>query len=354
MKSGKEKRKKRKIRARELSNPVHHCDDEHECSADYSDYSYVTFGSYPQSEVTDAKLIRRIEQAFDETGAIKGDVWLDGERYRKVEKIDAGYNEFFHEKGEEFYRYFKWEPIRWKVLHKNDRKAFLVSVKALDCVEYHDKNEFVAWKNCTLRKWLNGYDGYRSRRREESVVSAPFYEMAFNEEEKKAILSSTQMTGNPFHITRDKIFLLSRDEAVNPKYGFCGNYSCYSSTRWIQPTEYSHAMGVRVYADVQWAGGDLNSWVWLRASGASTYAVTYIDYSGYVFPFGKFIDDRRNGVMPALHLDLSSDTWEMVQSEPKKKPDGKPEKWQGKRAVRTNAGKFPKKADEDPPNGTDG
>ena len=42
--------------------------------SDYTDWSYVYFGSYPQSEVTDAGIISAIDAALAVQGKGKGDV----------------------------------------------------------------------------------------------------------------------------------------------------------------------------------------------------------------------------------------------------------------------------------------
>ena len=64
------------------------------------EYSYVYFGSYPQSEVTGEALTPAITSAVcDEYG----DVIAGDSRYRIVEKEGCR-------------RYFRYEPIRWKVM----------------------------------------------------------------------------------------------------------------------------------------------------------------------------------------------------------------------------------------------
>ena len=86
-----------------LSNPIHHCTGE-SGGSDYTEWSYVYFGSYPQSEVTDTDTISAIDTALLALGQTKGDVEVDGTCYRKVDKSDANQTINF---GDSEYRYFK-------------------------------------------------------------------------------------------------------------------------------------------------------------------------------------------------------------------------------------------------------
>ena len=69
--------------------PVHHCTKDitnHYCSEDSTAWSYLYFGSYPQSEVTDSRIIASIEEAIEAEGLEREnpcDVWVDGTKYRK-------------------------------------------------------------------------------------------------------------------------------------------------------------------------------------------------------------------------------------------------------------------------------
>ena len=86
-----------------LSNPIHHCTGE-SGGSDYTEWSYVYFGSYPQSEVTDTDTISAIDAALLALGQTKGDVEVDGTCYRKVDKSAANQTINF---GDSEYRYFK-------------------------------------------------------------------------------------------------------------------------------------------------------------------------------------------------------------------------------------------------------
>ena len=109
--------------------------------------SYVTFGSYPQSEAGN-----------DET------------------------------------------PIEWLVLDCDGETALLISRYALDCMPYNKKKEDITWETCTLRGWLNNEFFNKAFSAEEkqyilqSDVSAD---------------KNPEYSTNPGNATKDNVFLLS-------------------------------------------------------------------------------------------------------------------------------------------------
>lgn len=169
-------------------------------------YDYVYFGSYPQTELTGDDLTSEIIGAkYDKNG----DATVNGVKYRKIDlKGSSTSNYGDYELGG--CHYFKYEPIRWRVLQNEGDQLFLLADSVLDQQQYGPKNK--NWKESSIRSWLN----------------KEFLNTAFSEKEKKAIINSKIVTkdrgGNPSNVakekTTDKVFLLSYEEAVNKKYGF--------------------------------------------------------------------------------------------------------------------------------------
>ena len=281
------------------SNPVHHCtkDDEDDYGEnDTTDWSYVYFGSYPQSEITGSELTSAITGASYDTN---GDAWIDGTRYRRISKSDTNDDSFF---GNSTYCYFKWERIKWRVLQVNGSKMFVIADKGLDCTKYNEDLEPITWEDSTLRNWLNN----------------EFYGMAFSSSEQEAIVS--QIVVNEDHPdynteggndTWDKVFLLSVGEVINPSYGFCENDCAYSVSRWMQPSDYAHVRGVDIYSDDIIVNCNYNCDWWLRSPGGTPNHAAYVNYNGYV---GGISSDIHVGdaCVPALNIDLSSDLWTMA------------------------------------------
>ena len=163
--------------------------------------------------------------------------------------------------------------IEWLVLKNDGSKALLISKYALDCQQYHTSRIFGTWKTCTLRKWLNG----------------TFISNAFSHEEQAMILSTTTESAD----TKDRVFLLSRDEAWE--------YFSSDSTRQCQGTAYCYAQGA-------YKTGNGNCKWWLRSP-------VYSGWTAYVYDgnledyYGKkscCVDNDDIAVRPALWIDLGS------------------------------------------------
>ena len=51
--------------------------------------------------------------------------------------------------------YFKYEPIKWRVLQSENQEAFLLSDVILDRRPYNESYEDITWEESSLRAWLN-------------------------------------------------------------------------------------------------------------------------------------------------------------------------------------------------------
>ena len=275
------------------ANPVHHCTKQDDGS-DTTDWSYVYFGSYPQSEVAGAALTEAITGAAYDAN---GDAWVGGIKYRRISKSDTNNTSYF---GNNAYRYFKWERIRWKVLRNDGSTLFVLADLGLDCKDYNEEYTSITWETCTLRQWLN----------------EDFYRTAFSTAEQGAIVAQqVENADNPYYGTEggndttDRVYLLSIAEVTNPAYGFCEDYGTCSASRRVQSSAYAHARGAYIDTSDTYAG---NGWWWLRSPGYSTIFAAYVIYYGSVNGIGYSVDDDTNAVAPALHLNLSSDLWSMT------------------------------------------
>ncbi len=274
------------------ANPVHHCTKKDDGS-DTTDWSYIYFGSYPQSEVTDAATIAAIDRAIaagNSTGDTGDDVWVNGIKYRRIAKTDTNYSGYF---GDSTYRYFKWERIKWRVLQNNGTDLFVMADMALDCKCYNDEYVDVTWETSTLRKWLND----------------SFLKTAFSNAEQGAILNTTVVNDDNAEYgteggnnTTDKVYLLSIAEATSESYGFCNDYSTYSVSRRLTTSDYANARGA-------WQDYAGNTWWWLRSPGYDSDNAAEVYSHGYVDRFGINVNNNLDGVATALHLNLSSDLW---------------------------------------------
>lgn len=266
------------------ANPVHHCtkDTDSIGNTDTTTWSYVYFGSYPQSEVTGSALTTDITGAAYDAN---GDAWVNGTKYRRISKSDANNTNYF---GNATYRYFKWERIKWRVLKNYGSTLFVMADKGLDCKSYHDSGSSVTWNNCTLQKWLNN----------------DFYKMAFRSRERSVIL--TRDLGNGY---TSKIYPLSISEAQNTDYGFCEAYNANSSSRMVKASDYAHAMGANVSTSPNYAG-NCN---WMLLPSDTEHAVIVNDTGSINQSSGDVVDDAVACVpVLSIDLDLSPEPWSMT------------------------------------------
>lgn len=285
-------------------NPVY------DASTDTTDWSYVYFGSYPQTMLTEDELTEEIINAdYDKNG----DAEVNGAKYRKMKKNNAvyssmttaeGFFDWSHAKKE---IYFRYEPIRWRVLQNDGESLFLLADSILDCQLYERTDGKITWENCTMRNWLNAYYPF-------NAGGFNFLKIAFSKEEEDAILTTTvNNPNNPFHgtkggnTTQDKLFLLSIPEVTNETYGFAPDYKTYSATRRLGASDYARARGL-------WMGShndlfDGNAIWLLRSPGSYQQTAALVYRFGYVYQDGYYANTPYYGVAPALKVSLSSNLW---------------------------------------------
>lgn len=327
--------------AHSLSNPVRDADGS-------VTWDCVWFGSYPQTEIVseeDSTQLAAMEKmnTYYETkyetvdasdyqkiaGASynsNGDATVNGVTYRRMKKGDATYfatdsNNYYQWADSESYHYFRYEPIKWRVLSVKGSDAFLLSDTGLDNKEYDEYSEKyddeiydetytgVTWEISTMRSWLNGYSATSNTAGKE-YSSDNFLDIAFSSAEQEAILSSTVITAdNPYtdrdggNDTTDKVFLLSVEEGLQSAYGFATECYEFTEARQAKTSTYAKAMGCFGYTDADYAGCD--SW-WLRSPSYYVHNAVGVNYNGYLDEIGTVVGYKYGAVRPALHLNLSS------------------------------------------------
>ena len=234
----------------------------------------ISFGSYPQSEYTPKQTPEN---------PISEHEYTDSDGTKMVYKNK---------------KYFKVEPIQWRVLSVDGDDAFLVSEQNLDCQAYSgEEDDEVTWETCALRTWLN--DTFMNR--------------AFSNAEKSSIKNTVVINdNNPYYDTEggndtnDKIYLLSIDEVRNVNYGFDKKFDKDSLSRMVKNTAYAKECGIST--EKEYPGNGM--WL-LRSPGYGGNNVAHVWYSGMGHEDGLFIgfNDTDAGVRPALHLNLSADVW---------------------------------------------
>lgn len=283
----------------------------------------IYFGSYPQSEITskDGSVYNKLKNA---TSWDNNDTTIDGVKYRRLKGEDAtqhaysGGSEQYYDWNDDYttYHYFKYEPIKWRVLNKDNNDVFLLSDIALDDQRYNEKWATITWEKSSMRSWINGYKASENQP-EIDYSNKNFIDTAFSTAQKNAIKTTKVENRNNIHYgsagqggndTSDKIFLLSEREVYNTddakKYGFVLDGEVYDEARRCKCSTYAYAMGT--WRNIEDSECNGNALWFLRSPGGSCYGdVTAVYDFGRVNSGGTsiFFD---HSVRPAIHLDLSS------------------------------------------------
>lgn len=291
--------------------------------------SKIEFGSYPQSEVTDADEVAKLEadsenylwvsyKYYSGTGnstdgkmepgdfMLYKDFYSGGEMFRAVTfseyrpgtggglKGDVFSNQKDNDYHPNNVYYFKYETLTWCVLDPDE--GYIMCDNVIDSQSYQnfvirkddklynskDCTNYVSdWETCSLRQWLN----------------KTFYNTAFSREEKMLIgttfLENNSPDGTWFGTdTGDKIFILSFDDVINSAYGFDSSISEFDKARKLKGTDYSKCQGVYISQGYPY-------W-WLRTPG-NAEAVYLVSSYGWAAP-GQGVYGTGVGVVPALKL----------------------------------------------------
>lgn len=295
----------------------------------------VYFGSYPQSEVTskDGSIYNALKNAtgWDENN----DIRIGETKYRRLKGEDAThyatsdsssyYNCYNWNDSYKTYHYFKYQPIKWRVLNRNGNDALLLADVALDDQKYNTNFKPVTWETSSMRSWLNGY-GASVNQPKTDYSRKNFIDSAFTSTQRNAIKTTNVVNNNNINYgtaggnnTSDKVFLLSESEVYHTdtaaSYGFAKVNDTYDEARRSRCSTYAYAMGTwRCHnTDAEYTKYNGNIWWWLRSPGknsnsaaeVSDYAAL-VDHDGWVGEFGRGVRKDSVGVRPALHLNLSS------------------------------------------------
>ncbi|MBR6705851.1 MAG: hypothetical protein IKI84_04125 [Clostridia bacterium] len=293
-------------RASDISDPVVIPDSDMPGGA-YTVWNAVAFGQYPQTEIVkgspaesgddgriaDPKLFAELEAAI-ETG--RDHVTLDGTRYCRF-------------KG----RWFRYDPIVWRVLEVKDGTALLMADKCLESIPYHSEYKDVFWEDSGMRKWLNG-------EKDAPSYGAPFINAAFTDEERRAIAVTAVNNASNYYFgtacgsgTHDRVFILSEEETFcsdkAEKYGFRPSDSVPDTGRRLRPTPYAVARGAWVSADTETAG--IGFWL-LRTNGYTRDNIVYVGEKGYLYNRGIPVTCADAGIVPVIRIRLDIAQYQRV------------------------------------------
>ena len=232
------------------------------------------------------------------------------------------------------YRYFKVEPIIWRVLNPNDegKKILLAEDFLIANIPFYgsqnnrtlnDKTIYPNnYKYSNIRAWLNGInnqfvtDGGTANEFTIDWSGKGFLQTAFTASAQNLILETeidnSEASANPTNHqynegvnsyccdnTFDKIFLLSEYEATIRAYRFDNdNVFGSDSTRIRIPTDFARANHARQYQEV-YNGGP---WYLRSPYHKYNYEVRYVTDRGKA-DVSYVVTSNGNGIVPAIYLE---------------------------------------------------
>lgn len=264
----------------------------------------VWLGSYPQTEIWPSDSIYKSLEAADWNE--NGDATVDGARYRRIE------GSRFESSRE--YSFFRYEPIKWRVLQVSNSTALVLADKVLDEKTYDSYDEVffegTTWEKSEIRSWLNGYDA-ASNQLSANFLGQGFLDIAFSDDEKDAILQTDVINDhcNEFSIeggndTSDRVFLLSQADVCGESaasFGFASDPQVDDPARHAWCTDYVH-VGEQAHGTY-----NTNAWQewWTRSLGNDDDLACIVWSNGNLDCEGYNVN-HDGGVRPALTIDISS------------------------------------------------
>ena len=301
--------------------------------------NYIYFGSYPQSEVTDTSITTALcsaagtlptssdsqkwtSYAYYFEGSPSDYMWYidleySGEKYRGVyftsyrpsyftnvssssansPAANSCQDENGYDPGNVYW--FKYDPIKWRILSEFDGEALILCESIIDAREYYPSRSTSSFAHNGGTGLANNYELSNIRK----WLNDTFYNTAFTDLQREIILltmvdngiASTGDSSNQseFSNTEDKVFLLSLAEVQNSEYGFLDNASRQKKT-----TDYANSQGAFQNSMV------IKCW-WLRSP-------VYGSYGYYVYCVDSehtsslcYVGTTCYGVVPALKISLS-------------------------------------------------
>lgn len=310
-------------------------------SAVYEEKNYkvgdiIEFGNYPQSKV-DRKLypeLNRIEKNWVSYGYYANgrvsdymkyaDFFYNGEKYRAVfascerrrattddfpEGDKALYENFNEDPKNGTFTYFKYEPLKWRVLEPNE--GFIACESIIDAQQFANRiyeNNYDYYTDESMQYYANNYEQSYVR----EWLNSTFFNTAFVSTQKENIKTTLLDNSSPYFpaevkSTNDKIFLLSYDEICNPAYGLDdGNYD--NDLSYFQPLGTDYAKSQGLYVATKW-NYNTSSWM-LRSANSESISCGLVEFDANINNSSDTnVNFTENGIVPACKLNnLSSST----------------------------------------------
>ena len=309
----------------------------------------VTFGSYPQSRVTDKATVSALKALAPEwsdwnsygyysgnvtaNGTMEPGDWMryidisyEGNMYRGVEfhysrpnytegtaassyQDDNGYSTYTD-------YWFKYEPIEWRIL--DPKTGFVLAEKILDSQAYNntlykninvDNDIYDYFNDLSYTVYANDYEASSIR----NWLNNDFYNTAFSSTEKDEIFithlnndsyytlegASNGYPGFDSNDTNDKVFLLSYGEINNDAYVLNSK-----AARKTTGSDYAKCQGLLAKEQDLYQKDLAPCWI-LRTPGSESSNSCYVSVVGAPSAVSP-VYSTDTGVRPALRLNLEA------------------------------------------------
>lgn len=182
--------------------------------------------SVKQKEIEDKYQLAQkyfVEQDYVE--AIK--LFTELGEYKDSTQVIEQINNRLSEDNTLYFGTYKGDPIEWQMVRRENGKMLLLAKNSIISLPYNDEIKTVAWKDCSLRKWLN----------EEFCNS-------FSEEQLSRIIL-TENEGSS-----DKAFILDSSESLNVRNALLKN----GSEWWLRNAKETNCYYINENGTVNWTG----------------------------------------------------------------------------------------------------
>lgn len=189
---------------------------------------------------------------------------------------------------------------KWRIIDLKEDKALILTEDIIELRDYHNKSTDITWKDCELRKYLNG----------------DFYDKFSDEDQERIIKTINTNPGNLWYKadggedTIDKIFILSLEDVVRTYFGNSSRLldnPGQNQRYWFQRKDENNIKRRATFLNSVW-------WWWVRTPGKNNRVAVYIHGDGNIGIQGNGVskrntnvihplaNDNRGGVRPALWI----------------------------------------------------
>ncbi len=308
--------------------------------------TFIEFGSYPQTKVTDETLLTALNAApqvwrsygyyvglgngdadgriFESNSMQYCDVTYNGQKYRGVKfsqyrpyYTNVPSSATYSMQDENGYApnttyWFRWEPLTWRVLDPDTGLVLcepIIDSQAYNNLVFYDSETDRRYGDTAKTYYASNYEHSNLRAwLTDATLSTSFLNTAFTSAQSGAILETTldnralreDYAEYDSASTTDKIFLLSYEDVLNQSYGF-PSVNIQSDERKAPATDYAKCQGIGRSISTEY-------FPWrLRTPDMNSWQVTLVNFDGGRMGFGGYRADSTDiGVRPAMRLDLNA------------------------------------------------